>query len=55
MIILYEPVDFIKVIQIMFALNAKVSFDRFGKELRFIGVCLGDCRRCAVLDSRADP
>ena len=26
----------------MFVLNAEVSFDRFGKELRFIGICLGD-------------
>ena len=26
----------------MFALYAEVSFNRFGKELRFIGVCLGD-------------
>ena len=43
MIILYELVDFIKVIRIkMFALYAKVPFDRFGKELRFVGVCLGD-------------
>ena len=43
MIILYELVDFIKVILIkMFTLYAKVSFDRFGKELCFIGVCLGD-------------
>ena len=43
MIILYELVDFIKVIRIkMFALYAEVSFDRFGKELRFVGVCLGD-------------
>ena len=43
MIIIYELVDFIKVIRIkMFALNAEVSFDRFGKELCFIGVCLGD-------------
>ena len=43
MIILYELIDFIKVIQIeMFALYAKVSFDRFSKELRFVGVCLGD-------------
>ena len=43
MIILYELVDFIKVIQIkMSALYAEVFFDRFGKELRFIGVCLGD-------------
>ena len=43
MIILYELVDFIKVIRIkIFALYAEVSFDRFGKELHFIGVCLGD-------------
>ena len=43
MIILYEFVDFIKVIRIrIFALYAKVPFDRFGKELRFVGVCLGD-------------
>ena len=36
-------IDFIKVIRIkMFALNAEVSFDRSGKELRFVGVCLGD-------------
>ena len=44
MIIHYELVDdFIEVIQIkMFALYVEVSFDRFGKELRFIGVCLGD-------------
>ena len=43
MIILHELADFIKVIRIkMFALNAEVSFDRFGKELRFIGVCLSD-------------
>ena len=43
MIILCELVDFIKVIRIkMFALYTEVSFDRFGKELRFIGVCLGD-------------
>ena len=41
MIILYELVDFIKVIR-MSALSAEVSFDRFGKESRFIGVCLGD-------------
>ena len=44
MIILYELVDFIKVIRIkMFTRYAEVSFDRFGKELHFIGVCLGDC------------
>ena len=43
MIILYELADFIKVIRIkMLALYAKVSFDRFGKELRFVDVCLGD-------------
>ena len=43
MIILYELIDFIKVIRIkMFALNAEVSFDRFGTELRFVGFCLGD-------------
>ena len=43
MIILYELIDFIKVIRIkMFALNAEVSFDQFGKELRFVGVCLVD-------------
>ena len=43
MIILYEFVDFIKVIEIkMFALYAEVPFDRFRKELRFVGVCLGD-------------
>ena len=41
MIILYELVDFIEVIRIeMFALYAEVSFDRFGKELRFVCVCL---------------
>ena len=43
MIILYELIDFIKVIRIKaFFLYAEVSFDRFSKELRFIGVCLGD-------------
>ena len=43
MIILYELVDFIEVIQIkVFALYAKVSFDRFSKELRFVCICLGD-------------
>ena len=43
MIIIYGLVDFIKVIQIkMLAFYAEVSFDRFGKKLRFIGVCLGD-------------
>ena len=43
MIILYELIDFIKVIRIkMFVLSAEVFFDRFGKELRFVGVCLGE-------------
>ena len=43
MIILNELVDFIKVIRIkMFALYAEVPFNRFGKELRFVSVCLGD-------------
>ena len=43
LIILYELVDFIKVIRIkMFALYAEISFDRFSKELHFIGICLGD-------------
>ena len=43
MIILYELVDFIGVIQIkVFALNPKVSFNRFGKELFFVSICLGD-------------
>ena len=43
MIILYEFVDFIKVIRIkMSALYSQVPFDRFGKELRFVSVCLGD-------------
>ena len=43
MIILYELIDFIKVIRIkMLAFNAEVFFDRFGKELRFVGVSLGD-------------
>ena len=43
MIILYELIDFTEVIRIkMLALYAEVSFDRFSKELGFIGVCLGD-------------
>ena len=42
-IILYELIDSIQVIRIkMFALYAEVPFDRFGKELCFAGVCLGD-------------
>ena len=43
MIILYELVDFIEVIPIkMFALYSEVPFDRFDKELRFVGFSLGD-------------
>ena len=43
MIIRYESVDFIKVIRIkMITLYAEVPFDRFGEELRFVGICLGD-------------
>ena len=43
MIILYEFVDFIEVIRIkMFALYAEVPFDRFGKEFRFVTICLFD-------------
>ena len=43
MIILYKLAGFIEVIRIkMFALYAEVPFNRFGKELRFVGVCLGD-------------
>ena len=46
MIILYEFVDFIKVIRIkMIAFYAEMSLDRFSKELRFISVSLGDCVR----------
>ena len=42
MIILYEFVDF-NVIRIkMSTLYAEVPFDRFGKQLRFATVCLGD-------------
>ena len=53
MIILYEFVDFIKLIRIkILALYAEVPLDRFGKELRFVCVCLGDI---VVLDNRADP
>ena len=43
MIILDEFVDLIKVIRIkMIAFYAEVPLDRFGKELRFIRVSLGD-------------
>ena len=43
MIILNEFVDFVKVIRIkMIAFYAKISLNRFGKELLFISVSLGD-------------
>ena len=43
MIILNEFVDFIEVIRIkMVAFYAKMPLDRFGKELRFVSVSLGD-------------
>ena len=43
MIILYEFVDLMKVIRIkMIAFYVEMPFDRFGKELRFVGVSLGD-------------
>ena len=43
MIILDEFVDFIKVIRVkMVAFYAKMPLDRFGKELRFVSVSLGD-------------
>ena len=43
MIILNEFVDFIKVIRIkMIAFFAEMPLDRFSKELRFIGVGLGN-------------
>ena len=42
MIILYKLVDLIEVFQIkVITLNAKVSFDRFSKELRLICISLG--------------
>ena len=42
-VILDEFIDLIEVVRIkMFTLYAKVSFDRFGKELRFVSVGLGD-------------
>ena len=43
MIIFYQVIDFVKVLGIeIFTLNAEVSFDRFGQEFHFIGICLGD-------------
>ena len=51
MVILDEFVDLIEVVRVkMVALDAKVPFDRFSKELRFVGVCLGDF--VSVLQSR---
>ena len=48
MIILDEFIDLIKVIRIkMVAFYAEMPFDRFGKELRFVGVGLGDFVRVA--------
>ena len=43
MIILYDFVGFIKVIRIkIIALYVEMPFERFSKELCFVGVCLGD-------------
>ena len=43
MIILDEFIDFIEVIRIkMVAFYDKMPLDRFGKELRFVSVSLGD-------------
>ena len=48
MIILDELVNFIKMIRIkMIAFYAEMSLDRFGKELRFVSVRLGDFVRVA--------
>ena len=45
MIILYKLVDLIKVVRIkIVTLDAEVSFDRFGKELRLISDSLGGFR-----------
>ena len=50
-VILDEFVDLIEVVRIkMVALDAKVPFDRFSKELRFVGVGLGNF--VSVLQSR---
>ena len=57
MIVLDEYIDLMKVILIkMVAFYAEMPFDRFGKELCFVGVSLGDFVCVAQkLDSRADP
>ena len=48
MIILDEFIDLMKVIRIkMVAFYAEMPFDRFGKELHFVGVGLGDFVRMA--------
>ena len=48
MIILDEFIDLMKVISIkMVAFYAEMPFDRFGKDLRFVGVGLGDFVRVA--------
>ena len=53
MIIPYELIDYTKVIRIKtFALNAKVSFDQFSKELCFLCICFGEF---VIMDSRTDP
>ena len=50
-VILDEFVDLIEVVRIkMVALYAKMPFDRFGKEVRFVGIGLGDL--VSVLQSR---
>ena len=52
MIILNEFVDFIKVIRIeMIALYAKMFLNRFGKELHFISVSLGDLKIVRLVQS----
>ena len=57
MIILYEFIDLMEVIRIkMVAFDAEVPFDRFSKELHFIGIGLGYFSLPdAKLDNRADP
>ena len=43
MVILNEFIDLMEVIRIkMIAFYAEMPFDRFSKELRFVGVGLGD-------------
>ena len=56
MIILYEFVDFTKVIRIkMFSLFTEVPFDRFGRVAFCPRFSWRLCCRGAVLDNRADP